>query len=230
MNRKFWVSLLAVGIASAVMADVRGTAPRSSADKYRTHAERDGLAMGAELLTASQTHKVFTSDVNRCCLVVEVAFYPPKNKPLSVSLDDFTLQAAGNENAVKPLSARAVASTIQDRNQHTREVVTTQSVGVGYESGTVIDPVTGQPTKVHGVTTQAGVGVGVGDGGSAPVSTNRDREVMETELREKGLPEGDTAAPVSGYLYFPISAKKKNSALQLKYSLGDQPVVFSFPQ
>jgi hypothetical protein len=230
MNRKLCVFLLAVSVASAAMAGPKGTAPRSAADKYRTHAERDGVAIGAEFLPSSQARKVFTSDVGRCCLVVEVAFYPQKDKPLGISLDDFTLQAAGTENVVKPLSARAVAATIQDRNEHTREVVTTQSVGVGYESGTVIDPLTGQPTKVHGVTTEAGVGVGVGDSGPRPASTNRDRDVMEAELSEKGLPEGDASAPVSGYLYFPASAKKKNTALQLKYFFRDQPVVFTLPQ
>lgn len=105
-----------------------------------------------------------------------------------------------------------------------------QSVGVGYESGTYIDPVTGRPTKVHGVTTEAGVGVGVGDGGGPrPASTNRDRAVMEIEFSEKGLPEGSASAPVSGYLYFPLSTKKKNTPLQLKYSLNDQTVVLSLP-
>ena len=230
MNWKHWISLLAVVAASTAMAGPKGTAPRSAADKYRTHAEGDGVAIGAELLSSSQVRDTFTSDVSHCCLVVEVAFYPQKDKPLRISLDDFKLQAAGSKKGVKPLRAWAVAATIQDRNEQTREVVTTQSVGVGYESGTVIDPITGRPEKVHGVTTRADVGVGIGDSDPRPSSSNRDREIMETELSEKGLPEGDASAPVSGYLYFPLSAKKKRAALQLKYILGDEPVVFTLPQ
>ena len=230
MNWKHWISLLAVVAASTAMAGPKGTEPRSAPDKYRAHGERDGVAIGAELLSSSQTRNIFTSDVSHSCLVVEVAFYPQKDKPLHISLDDFTLQAAGSKKAVKPLSARVVAATIQDRYEQTREVVTTQSVGVGYESGTVIDPITGRPEKVHGVTTRTDVGVGVGDSDPRPVSSNRDREIMETELSEKVLPEGDASAPVSGYLYFPLSAKKKRNALQLKYILGDQPVVFTLPQ
>ena len=230
MNRKHWISLLAVVAASTAMAVPKGTAPRSAADKYRTHAERDGVAIGAELLSSSEAGDTFTFDVSHCCLVVEVAFYPQKDTPLHLSLGDFTLQAVGSKKAVKPLRARAVAATIQDRNEQSREVVTTQSVGVGYESGTVIDPVTRRPEKVHGVTTRTNVGVGVGDSNPGPSSSNRDREIMETELSEKGLPEGDASAPVSGYLYFPLSAKKKGTALQLKYILGDQPVVFTLPQ
>jgi len=230
MNWKHSISLLAVVAASTAMAGPKGTVPRSAADTYRTHAERDGVAIGAELLSSSEARDTFTSDVSHSCLVVEVAFYPQKDKPLRISLDDFTLQAAGAKKAVKPMRARAVAATIQYRNEQTREVVTTQSVGVGYESGTVIDPITGRPEKVHGVTTRADVGVGIGDSDPRPLSSNRDREIMETELSEKGLPEGDASAPVSGYLYFPLSAKKKGTALQLKYILGDQPVVFTLPQ
>ena len=229
MNWKHWISLLAVVATSTAMAGLKGTAPRSAADRYRTHAERDGIAIGAELLSSSQARNIFRSDVSHCCLVVEVAFYPQKDKPLHISLDDFTLQAAGSKKAVKPLRARAVAATIQDRNEQTREVVTTQSVGVGYESGTVIDPITGRREKVHGVTTRTDVGVGIGDSDPRPSSSNRDREIMESELSERGLPEGDVSAPVSGYLYFPLSSKKKGTALQLKYILGDQSLVFTLP-
>jgi len=230
MNWKHWISLLGVVAASTAMAGPIGTAPRSAADKYRTHAERDGVAIGAELLSSSQTRNIFTYDVSHSCLVVEVAFYPQKDKPLHISLDDFTLQAAGSKKAVKPLRARAVAATIQDRIEQGREVATTQSVGVGYESGTVIDPMTGRPEKVHGVTTRTEVGVGIGNSDPRSSSSNGDREIMETELSEKGLPEGDVSAPVSGYLYFPFSAKKKGTALQLKYILGDQPIVLTLPQ
>src|SRR6516164_5285357 len=90
MNWKHWISLLGVVAASTAMAGPIGTAPRSAADKYRTHAERDGVAIGAELLSSSQTRNIFTYDVSHSCLVVEVAFYPQKDKPLHISLDDFT--------------------------------------------------------------------------------------------------------------------------------------------
>jgi len=43
--------------------------------------------------------------------------------------------------------------------------------------------------------------------------------VMETELSEKGLPEGDANNPVAGYLYFQIP-KSKNAKYQLDYKLN----------
>jgi hypothetical protein len=39
---------------------------------------------------------------------------------------------------------------------------------------------------------------------------------METELKDKELPEGRTEKPVGGYLYFPRPAKQK-VAYQLEY-------------
>jgi hypothetical protein len=228
VTRKLWSSLVLV--ASVASAGPKGTVPRSAADQYHAHAERDGVGIGAVLLTSDRVRKTFVSDVDRCCLVIEIAFYPKKDKPLTISLDDFRLQTAGTDAAARPISARAVAATLQQKSESSRSIATTETVGVGYESGTYIDPVTGQPTKVHGVTTEAGVGVAVGPPGSQPGSSNRDRDAMEIELSEKGLPEGSASAPVAGFLYFPRSVKKKkNSPLQLEYSLGDQPVELALP-
>ncbi len=47
---------------------------------------------------------------------------------------------------------------------------------------------------------------------------------MELELGEKGLPQGNTAAPVAGYLYFSLP-KKKNVKYQLEYNLNGNKVV-----
>jgi hypothetical protein len=231
MIRKLWTSLVLIGVTSVASAGPRGTVPKPSVDQYRAHAERDGVGIGAVLLTSDQVHKTFASDVNRCCVVVEVAFYPAKDKPLEISLDDLTMKAAGSDMLVRPLSANAVAATLQEKNEQGRTVATTASAGVGYESGTYIDPVTGQPTKVHGVTTETGVGVAVGPPGSTTAgSSNGSRDAIETELAEKGLSEGSVSAPVAGYLYFPRSVrKKKDTPLQLLYALRDQTVVLSLP-
>jgi hypothetical protein len=44
---------------------------------------------------------------------------------------------------------------------------------------------------------------------------------METELTEKSLPEGAVAQAVSGYVYFPVTLKKK-AEYQLEYTLDGQ--------
>ena len=69
------------------------------------------------------------------------------------------------------------------------------STGVGYESGTYTDPVTGQPVHVRGITMSAGVGVSTGNS-VPPDIADRDREIIERELYEKGLPEAKVSIPV----------------------------------
>jgi hypothetical protein len=229
MQSKRWASIALMAVAAAASAGSKGTVPRESADKYHAHAERDGLVIGAEMLTADQAHKKFSANLNRCCIVVEVAFYPTKDKPADVLLDDFSLRPEGTDIAARPMSPQVVAARLEKKPEATSRVSTTSSVGVGYESGTYIDPVTGRPVKYHGVDTETGVGVGVDPSGtsSAPAA-DRDYHNVELELAERGLPEGTAGKPVSGYLYFPASIReKKRTPLELTYKLKDQTIEFS---
>jgi len=227
MSRTILCAALVAGIAWLAAAAPRGTVPRSSAERYAVHSARDGVSIGVVLLSADQARRLFVSDLNRCCVVAEIALYPTKDKPLSVSLNDLAVRVRGSDNAVKPASAKVVAATLQKRAASDHDVSVSPSVGVGYESG-VYDPVTGAP-RGRGVYEQVGVGVGIGGNGPKPGSTDKDRAAMETELSEKGLPEGDTAAPVAGYVFFPM-ARKKGSALQLVYVINGEKVVLTLPQ
>jgi len=200
----------------------KGTVPRSTASRYTAHAEADGAGIGASLLKPQEVRKVFSTDLNRCCVVVEVALYPAKDKAIDVSSDDFVLRLVGTDTAVKPSSATLLAAQLEKKNENTRDVAIYSTVYVGYESGT--DPLTGQ--RVHGVDTAAGVGVGVGGyPGAAPASTDRDRDVMELELSEKGLPQDTESAPVAGYLYFSLPKGGKKATNQLEYTLNGQKVL-----
>jgi hypothetical protein len=226
VSRKLW-SVLTVGcLASLAFAAPKGTVPRSSASRYPAHTQGDGISIGASLLTPEEARKTFVSDVNRCCAVVEFAIYPEKDKSLTVSLDSFTLRLTGGETAAKPSSAKVVSATLQKKAQDQRDVSVSPTVGVGYGSGSVYDPATGTQ-RGGGIYTTAGVGVGIGSRGSEPGSSQKDRAVMETELSEKGLPEGATTAPVAGYLYFPISRTKK-AIYQLEYMLNGNKVQLNF--
>lgn len=220
--------LLAVLMLAATLSaqGPRGTVPRSSAYKYAAQAERDGNSIGATLLKPRQVEKAFSSDVNRCCLAVEVAIFPRKDGMLGVSLNDFALREVGKDIASKPSSPEVVAGKLQRRAQPDqpgdRNVVISPTVGVGYETGGV-DPITGQPRR-GGIVTSTGVAVGVGGHLPPPGSTSADRRTMELELREKGLPEGNTASPVSGYIYFSVP-DKKHAKYQLEYMLNGAKVV-----
>jgi hypothetical protein len=128
------------------------------------------------------------------------------------------------ENAAKPASPKVVAASLQKRARDQRDVAVSPSVGVGRSSPTY-DPVYG-PVGGGGIYTSAGVGVAVGSRGAQPGSTDQDRAVMETELSEKGLPEGNAAVPVAGYLYFPL-ARNKQAVYQLQYVLKGQKILLT---
>lgn len=228
-------TLLAAALICAVSlyADApKGTVPRAAADKYPVHAMQDNVSIGASLLTPDQTRKAFASDLDRCCLVIEVAFYPQKDAPVKISLNDFDLRVSGTDIATKPSSADVLAAKLQKKaspSSDSHDVVVHPTAGVGYESGGY-DPYTGQ-RRPGGVVTSSGVGVGIGGPQPpAPGSTDRDRRTMELELGEKALPEGSAAAPVSGYLYFSLpSGKDKKAAHQLEYFLNGEKVVLQLP-
>jgi hypothetical protein len=185
------------------------------------------VGIGVVLLAPEQARKQFVSDVNRCCVVVEVALYPAKDKPLTVSLNDFAISEVGSDAGSKPASSKVIAATLQKKAANTRDVSVYPSVGVGYGSGGY-DPVTGARAP-GGTYKQVGVGVGIGGNGPQSGSTDKDRAAMETELAEKGLPEGSVAAPVAGYIYFPIT-RKKGTNLQLSYTVNGQKVVLQLPR
>jgi hypothetical protein len=228
MNWKLCAAMTLASVTFLVAEGPKGTEPRPAAAAYAAHVEINGVAVGASLLTADQARRSFASDVNRCCLVVEVAFYPPKDKPLEVSLNDFVLRIKDTDAAAKPSSAKVVAASLQKKAHADRDVTVSPSYGVTYQSGRAYDPVTGT-TQGSGVTQTSGVLVGIGRPGPNPASTDKDRTAMEAELDEKGLPQGSASTPVAGYLYFPISSKKKDAIHQLEYKLGENKVVLSLP-
>lgn len=227
MKKTIWLAVVLAWGASLASGGPKGTVPRTAASNYAGHAEQDGVSIGASRLTPEQARRTFVSDVNRCCLVVEVAFYPAKDAPVEVSLNDFVLRVNGTDIAAKPSSAKVVAGSLRKNAASDHDVSVYPSAGIGYESGGY-DPSTGG-RRGGGIYTQAGVGVGVGGSGPQPGSTEKDRSAMETELSEKGLPEGSAAVPVAGYLYFPIASKKKNTTHSLEYRLNGNKVVLSLP-
>ena len=168
--------------AASLAAGPRGTVPKPAANRYPAHAEKDGISVGAALLTSDEVRKTFVSEVNRCCVVVEVAFYPLKDKPQQVSLDDFSVRVAGSDTVVKPSSAKVVAASIQKSAESQRDITVSPSIGVGHESGTYVDPVTGARTSGHGTYTEVGVGVGISGSGSHSGSSDRDRDTMQTSV------------------------------------------------
>ncbi len=214
MNRAVYASSV-LFFACAALAGPKGTVPRSSAVRYPIHAQRENVSVGVNVLSREEARKTFVSDVNSCCTVLEVAVYPDKAKPANVSLNDFVLRARSTDSATKPSTAKLIAASIQKNAKSGRDIAVYPTTSIGYGSGPAYDPVTGT-RQAGGVYTQTGVGVAIGSPNGPGVS-DKDRGVMETELSEKGLPEGTTLGAVSGYIYFPVFLKKKTD-YQLEYT------------
>jgi hypothetical protein len=205
------------------------TGPKASADQYPAHAKAGTVTIGAELLTGKQASQTFTADINRCCLVVQVAVYPEKGQAPQISIDDFTLIQADTSAKMKAERVSLIVEQLEPAKGSNSGVSTTTSASIGYESGEYTDPVTGQPVKYHGTTRSASVGVQAGGGDVPPTVVQQVRESIERELRAKALPGGKAVEPVSGYLYFLTPKHKRNAKYRLEYLIDGNLLNLSLP-
>jgi len=237
MNVRKCLAIALICMTCSFAQTHRGTVPRSAATDYAAHASQDNVQIGASLLTHKDLKKIFATDVNQCCLVVEVAFYPGKdpkdNKDqfVKISLDDFMLREAGMEIGTRPSTPDVLAARLEVRptppDREHRPGVTTGS-DIGYERTTQQNGP--ERSTSGGVVQRSSVGVGIPIGGGERSrlpesrSTEGNRRAIEAELTEKALPEITAWEPVAGYLYFSVP-KKKKGGYELVYMLGDKKVV-----
>ena len=231
MNARKCLAIALICMSSSIAQTHRGVVPRSAATEYAAHASQDNVQIGASLLTHKDLKKIFATDVNQCCLVVEVALYPSKDNFVKISLDDFMLRETGMELGTKPstpdvLSARLEVQPVPPDREHRAGV--SSSSDIGYERTT--QQTGSDRTSSGGVIQRSSVGIGVpiGGGGSrVPESQSAaegNRRAIEAELTEKGLPETSAWDPVAGYLYFSVP-KKKKGGYELVYMMGDRKIV-----
>ena len=234
MNLKQWFAVLLICVAPLTAETPRGAAPRSDAGAYSAHAGEKSFQLGASLITHKELKKIFATDINQCCLVVEVAFYPTKDNFVKISLDDFMLREVGLDVGARPSTAEVLAARLEVRPQapdreHRGGVTSSSEVGYERSSGRVNDRCYGNSqTGRSGVYQRQSVGVGIPVGGKSPVpegtAVQGNRRAIEAELSEKGLPETSAWEPVAGYLYFSVPKKSKNG-YELVYMAGDNKVI-----
>ena len=210
MKQNLLVGVAFVTAASLATAGPKGTIPKASADLYPVHADHNGTRIGAALMSPDEVRRVFGFDVDRSCIIMEVALYPPDDKEHKVLLSDFSLRIAGTNTAVKPSAAKVVAANWQQQFRMQQDVKT---------------ELDGDVTLGPGVVHLAGqVRFEKGDSPAQP-PTEKDAATLEAELTEKGLPEGKASSPVAGYLYFPVLQRKKDTPLQLDYETNGSSVI-----
>jgi hypothetical protein len=234
MNLKQWSAVILLCVAP-----LTAEAPRNDAGAYTAHANQGTFQIGASLLTHNELKKIFATDVNKCCLVVEVAFYPSKNNFVKISLDDFMLREVGLEVGTRPSTAEVLAARLEDRRQppdreHRPGVTTSSEVGYERERYPTNDGCGNtRTTSRGGVYQRESVGVGIPVGGKSTTPEisvpQTNRRAIEAELGEKGLPEVSAWEPVAGYIYFSLPKKSKNG-YELVYMSGDNKVVLPLKQ
>ncbi len=231
MSARKCVAMVLICISSSIAQTHSGTVPRSAVTDYAAHASQDSVQIGASLLTHKDLKKVFAANVNECCLVVEVAFYPAKDNFVKISLDDFMLREAGMELGTKSstpevLSARLEVQPVAPDREHRPGV--SSSSDIGYERTTQQNGP--DRSTSGGVVQRSSVGVGIPIGGSGGSrlpeggTAEGNRRAIEAELTEKALPETTAWDPIAGYLYFSVP-KKKKGGYELVYMAGDKKVV-----
>ncbi len=234
--RLFALLLLFATILIAQNAQVpkppqHGIPPRDAATSYSAHAAQEGFQIGASLLSQKELKKIFSSaDMTQCCQVIEVAFYPPKNSFVKVSLDDFVLREAGKDIGVNPTTAEVLAAKLEVRPpapdpEHTAGVGGESEIGYGrYQRR---DPNKGTIENGSVIHERESVSVGVPIGGKQQTPEQAaagSRRAIEAELTQKGLPATNAWEPLAGYLYFPISKKPKDG-FELVYTVNEKKIV-----
>lgn len=200
-----------------------GLKPRANAANYPVFQQHPTIALGAEQLSQKQVQHAFATELDKRYIVVEVGVFPGKDGALKLNASDFMLHVSGSGQVLRPASAETIAQVLYKKPATSHDVTVTPVTSIGYESGG--RDIYGNRTN-GGMTTSTGAIVGVSSNKKG--GTEGDRKTMETELRDKGLPQGEVTQPVSGYLYFPISTSKKQQ-YELEYSANGQTVRLQLP-
>jgi len=202
---------LVASIAGMSSGGSPGVRPRAFAADYPAHQSVAAFTIGAALIPRGEVRKIFAADLNGGgYIVIEVGIFPAQGRDVDLSPGDFMLQTDTGRVATRPADADAVAGAIS-REHHTSpakqsDIYTT--TGVTISRVPTIDPVTGRQTHTTVIGTEEGVGNGAPP---YPVpAAGPNVGAIEQELWSKSLPDGKTAVPVAGYLYFPKPSGKAN--------------------
>ena len=221
-----------------------GIPVRPAPTDYATRNVQDGITVAATVVPPDQVRKLFSKDLNHeGYVVVEVAVYPAAGRPLDVTPDEFTLKVGATGAILQSQTPAAIASGDKRATQAKTgppqlpdKVHVYNTATIGYESRS-----NGPYGRQGGVYTGTSTTVGVGDnpyppgpGGPqtqpAPRGAKPDWTAAKQELEAKELPEGRTAEPVAGYLYFlKASTKEKRPDHELTWYRTAGTIRLSIP-
>jgi hypothetical protein len=242
--------LLFVSFTLPLVAASPGIRPRADAASYPSSRSEADFSIGAWVIPPGQAKKMFKLDLNRAgYVVVEIGVFPASGKDIDLYPTDFTLYVGDKLATLRPVSSDTIAEILTGRPEPPHP---SSSSGVNTSVGASIghvsypDPVTGRRTSGTITETEAGVGIG----GPAPqpcrgydcdqngplppisqTSPTQNANTVSQDLWEKSLPDGKTAHPVAGYLYFPKPhGKAKNAVWELRYENAEGKTRLPLPR
>ena len=200
---------VAITVSLCAMASDKGVSPRTSAADYDARQSVTEVTLAAAIVPARQIERLFSAEIARQFIVLEVAVYPQSGQTFDVDWFDFGLKIGATVAHVE--KPRDVVTVWPEKNRVPDKPVTvTSETGVVY--GRTSDPVNGHRT-IWG--TYEGVGVTNDPRAAPPAQTPRqgaDPQIIEQRVREKMLPEGRTGSAIAGYLFFPQLKRKRHQA------------------
>lgn len=190
----------------------QGTEPRAKAQDYEVHDAVKGVAIGAEYMvySVSGQGKTFVIPDH---LVVEVALFPPRPGSVTASASEFQLRVDGR--MLRPVTPQMVVTAIE-RQEWRQPRGVQATAGMGDDVVILGGPTRGQPPYGNRRTTPMPP--------RAPEPENRSGIPPAPPVRAEELvvstafPAGEHRGPVSGFLYFPYTAKaSKIRSVELIY-------------
>jgi hypothetical protein len=177
--------ILPVLICPVLICPVTLTAGEKKAPQG--HAEDDGVAISATVVSPEQVKQMFGTDFDNNYTVLDVTIAPKGGKPYAVRLDDFILRSESSLDHTGPLAAGQIAgagAVIVERKYGNRPNVESQR------------PIEG--TQLH-------------------IQDDAAADPALAALKKNILSEKSTAEPESGLLFFPLPKEKpKNLVLSYK--------------
>jgi hypothetical protein len=209
--------LLASFLLASSWAQQQVVKSRPKPTDYPSVQEDQKLTLGAAQLSSKQARKAFVSNLRKDYLVVEVGIYPKQEAKISPS--DFSLRVKGRDEKIRPADPVTMATTIDQADQKGEDVAVTPFSGIEYSTGPdPNDPDYRRERRdgnyPRGTRITSGVMVDMKSNKKSAKASAGDIQAMSAELREKGVPELTTKAPIAGYLFFPVrSGKAENYEL-----------------
>jgi len=185
-------------------------APRSKASDYPAHIALPAMQIGAEYLVHSipvEKGEYFAREY----LVVEVAVFPTSKGQLKISSGSFTLRI-NNKSTLLAQSPGTLAAALTYPDWEQRPQITAQAGPVIYGAPQV-GRFPGDPTQPYPMPNP-------GQADSGNVQKESDLPI-EQAISRAALPEGLTAEPVKGCLFFRFEGKLKSiKSIELIYDAG----------